>query len=92
MDRVEIARKLVELIRPYTTNQAPLETLDEDAELVNHLHINSMHLIDVVLEVEECFDIEITSDEAGALSRVGTILDLIQSKVSDRVASAGAAQ
>jgi acyl carrier protein len=41
-----------------------------------------MHLIDIVLDVEAAFDIEITADEADKLATIGAVLDLIQAKTS----------
>jgi acyl carrier protein len=43
-------------------------------------------LIDIVLDVEAAFDIEITADEADKLSTIGSVLDLIEGKRNRAVA------
>ncbi len=81
MNRTAIADKLKQLIVPYVEDPSLLTNLSEDAKLVEHLHINSMHLIDIVLDVEDAFDIEISETEADNLTRVGSVLDLIEGKL-----------
>ncbi len=82
MTRAEIATRLKALIAPYVQDPSALSNLAESSELIGHLHINSMHLIDIVLDVEAAFDIEITADEADKLTTIGTALDLIEGKTS----------
>jgi acyl carrier protein len=80
MTRVEISTRLKTLIAPYVQDQDALSDLTETSELIAHLHINSMHLIDIVLDVEQAFDIEVTADEADKLNNIGAVLDLIEGK------------
>ena len=82
MNREHIVDQLKTLIAPYVEDKAAIETLSETSELVNHLHVNSLHLIDVVMDVEAAFDIEISADEADGLRTVGSVLDLIERKRS----------
>jgi acyl carrier protein len=86
MNRDQIANQLKTLIAPYVEDRSVFETLSETSELVNHLHINSLHLIDIILDVESTFDIEVTADEADRLRTIGSVLDLIESKQSRAVA------
>jgi acyl carrier protein len=86
MNRDQIVTQLKTLIAPYVEDRSVFETLSETSELVNHLHINSLHLIDIVLDVESTFDIEITADEADNLRTIGSVLDLIEGKRSRAVA------
>lgn len=82
MTRAEIAERLRGIIAPYVQDQSVLSDLAETSELIAHLHINSMHLIDIVLDVESAFDIEITADEADKLTTIGAALDLIEGKTA----------
>lgn len=86
MKRDQIVNQLKTLIAPYIEDKSALETLSETSELVNHLHINSLHLIDIVLDVESTFDIEINAEEADNLRTIGSVLDLIEGKQSRAVA------
>lgn len=80
MTRDQIVAQLKTLIVPYVEDKTALETLTEASELTNHLHINSLHLIDIVLDVESTFDVEITAEEADQLKTIGAVLDLIERK------------
>lgn len=82
MTRSEITTRLRDIIKPYVQDQSVLPSLTESSELTTHLHINSMHLIDIVLDVEAAFDIEISADEADKLTTIGAALDLIERKAS----------
>lgn len=82
MNRQDIVAKLKQLITPYVEDKSAVNSLTESSELIAHLHINSLHLIDIVLDVESEFDIEITSEEADKLVTIGAVLDLIEQKVA----------
>ncbi len=82
MKRTEIAQKLLELMRPYVGDPSHLGHVTEQSQLVRDLHVNSMHLMDIVIELEDTFEIEIQGDELEQLDRVGAALDLIERKLS----------
>lgn len=86
MEREQIALKLTELVRPYVTDHALLGALTDDSSLRDDLHINSLHLIDIVLDVEQAFDIEIRAEETDNLNRIGHALAFIDQKLRDKVA------
>lgn len=86
MNREQIKSELESLIGRYVEDPAVFQTLSEASELVNHLHINSLHLVDIVLDVESAFDIEISPEEADQLRTVGSVLDLIEVKQNRAVA------
>jgi acyl carrier protein len=81
MERQIVADKLTTVIRPYVEDKSSLETMTEDSTL-GELNINSLHLMDIVIDVEDAFNIEISGDEADELNRVGNALDLILRKTA----------
>lgn len=86
MNREQIKSRLEPLIGRYVEDQDAIQALSESSELINHLHINSLHLVDIVLDVESAFDIEISPEEADQLRTVGSVLDLIEVKQNRAVA------
>lgn len=86
MNREQIKSQLQLVIGRYVEDRGAIEALSEASELVNHLHINSLHLVDIVLDVESAFDIEISPEEADQLQTVGSVLDLIEAKQNRAVA------
>ncbi|MDT0651993.1 acyl carrier protein, partial [Autumnicola edwardsiae] len=58
----EIIEKLKSIVTPYTQRKEGLESFNEETDFINDLKINSANLVDVVLDVEDEFNIEIDND------------------------------
>ena len=56
------------------------DTLKPETELVADLGIDSPKALQLLVELEEALDIEITDEEAAKLESVGDILDMYASK------------
>lgn len=56
------------------------DTLKPETELVADLGIDSPKALQLLVELEEALDIEITDEEAAKLESVGDILELYASK------------
>ncbi len=79
MDKEQILAKLSEIIQPYV-EEDHLKEIREDTNLLQDLNINSAHLVDIILDIEDAFDIEITDEEAEEMVTVNKTLAIIQSK------------
>jgi acyl carrier protein len=79
MSPFELHAKLLSIIKPYVPEPELLEQVNEDSDFLRDLKINSAHMIDVVLDVEEAFDIRIEDEDAEKLKTVGDALRLISS-------------
>jgi len=73
--------KLKSIITPYVNRTEALENLSEDTEFIKDLEINSANLVDVILDVEDEFDIRIENEEMEKMLSVGASLDIIKSKI-----------
>ncbi|WCL81471.1 phosphopantetheine-binding protein [Saprospira sp. CCB-QB6] len=78
MTREELTQALKEIMAPYVQDQAAFEQAQEDTHLMNDLKINSQHLVDIILDVEDAFNIEIDDEAAERMMTVGAALDIIQ--------------
>lgn len=72
--------QLKKIIKPYLPDDVSVEDIQENSHLVNDLNINSTHLVDIVLDVEDAFDITIEDDELEQMDTVKSSLDLISRK------------
>ena len=81
MEREEIKNKLAEIIKPYVQDMEAFGNISEATDLLQDLKINSAHLIDVVLDVEEAFDIEIDDDSVEKMITVKDSVDTIFASV-----------
>lgn len=82
MDKKGAIIKLKEIVKPYVKNEGALEKIDENTDFINDLNINSANLVDVILDVEEVFDIEIDADSMEKMRDVKSALAVIEEKLS----------
>ena len=82
MTREEIFAKVIEIVKPYVKNQEALDAVDEDTNILQELKVNSARLVDIILNFEDEFDIEVEDEDADAVNTVGDAVGLIQQKIS----------
>ena len=78
MSREEIENKLKEIIEPYVQEKGALENLQSETDLLRDLKINSAHLVDIILDMEDAFDIEIDDESAEAMLTVGQAVGITE--------------
>ncbi|MEM6342371.1 MAG: phosphopantetheine-binding protein [Bacteroidota bacterium] len=83
MKETEILEKLRKIVSPYVEDKSLLETVNAETDLLNDLQINSADLVDIILDTEEEFDIEIEDEAAEQMLTVSDALRII----SERLAS-----
>lgn len=83
MNKDEIISKLKQVVKPYVKDDALLENISEDTDFINDLNINSANLVDVVLDVEEVFDIEIDNESMEKMRDVQSAMAVIEEKLAD---------
>ena len=81
MDSQEVFERVVKILTPYVKNQEALEGVTLETHILDELKVNSARLVDVVLEFEDAFDIEIADEDVDSVEIVGNAVDLITSKL-----------
>ena len=81
MNNEELLNKLKGIVKPYVHNTEALDHLSMDTKFIEDLKINSANLVDVVLDVEDEFDIEIADDEMEQMLDVQSSINIITKKV-----------
>ena len=82
MTREEIFTKVVDIVRPYVKNPEALEAVDEETNILQDLRVNSARLVDIILNFEDEFNIEVEDEDADAVNTVGDAVGLIQEKIA----------
>jgi len=82
MKREDILVELKKVLAPYTTNKEMLESIDEQTNLIKDLKINSANLVDIIIDAEAKYNIEIDNDSAEKMMNVGTCIDVIIEKLN----------
>lgn len=75
-----IRARLEKIIEPYIPEGEKPEKVTDELDLMEDLHINSAHLVDIILDIEDAFDIEITDEEAENMMSMGSAMELIAEK------------
>jgi acyl carrier protein len=81
MERRAILEELQKLLYPYTENKVLLENIDENTSLVRDLKINSANLVDIIIDAEAKYAIEIDFDSAEKIVTVGDCINAIAEKI-----------
>lgn len=84
MNREEAIAKLKVIIEPYVKNKEAFQTLTEETDFINDLQINSANLVDVILDIEEVFDIVIDNESMERMLDVKSALEIIETKMSQK--------
>jgi acyl carrier protein len=80
MTQDEIFEQVVKILTPYVKNQEALDSVSMSTHILDELKVNSARLVDVVLEFEDAFDIEIADEDVDSVETVGNAVELIASK------------
>ena len=82
MDRNSILLELKKVVAPFTEDKEALENLNENTNLLSDLKINSANLVDIIIEAEYQYKIEIDNDSAEKMITVKDCIDVILSKLN----------
>lgn len=83
MTQEDIYHQLKNIIKIYLPEDVSFENIGPESHLIDELNINSSHLVDVVLDVEDEFDIEIKDDELESMDTVSSAIEIIQKKIKN---------
>jgi acyl carrier protein len=86
MDRKEIIDRLKPIIKTYApaSAQEKLDDLKEETNFIRDLDINSANLVDIILDVEEEFEISIDDDDMEKMLTVKASVDVIITKLAEK--------
>jgi len=81
MQKEEMVEKLKAIVKPYIQDDVAFQNMNESTDFINDLKINSANLIDVVLDVEDAFDIEIDNESMEKMLNVSNAIEIIEQKL-----------
>lgn len=84
MNNEETILKLKDIVKPYIKNPEAFENLNEKTDFINDLKINSANLVDVILDIEEAFDIVIDNASMEKMLNVHAALEIIKIKLAEK--------
>ncbi|MEO0059222.1 MAG: hypothetical protein RLZZ312_869 [Bacteroidota bacterium] len=84
MTKSEILSRLKTIVKPFVNNQTEFENMTESTDFINDLQINSANLVDIILDVEDAFEIVIDNDDMARMLDIKNTIDIIETKMAAR--------
>jgi acyl carrier protein len=81
METQEIYSNVVGIITKHARNEEALKGVSMDTHILNDLKVNSARLVDIVLDFEDKFDLEISDDDADKISTIGDAVELVKTQM-----------
>ncbi|TXE18415.1 acyl carrier protein [Psychroserpens burtonensis] len=82
MTKDQLIAKLKTIVQPYIQDEDAFNNLSEETDFINDLKINSANLVDVILDVEDEFDIRIENDDMEKMISVRAAMDVVNEKLA----------
>ncbi|MDI6046821.1 acyl carrier protein [Flavobacterium yafengii] len=84
MNKEQTIEELKNIVKPYIQNQEAFDFLNENTDFINDLKINSANLVDVILDIEEKYDIVIDNEAMERMANVKAAMEIIETKLSEK--------
>ena len=84
MNTPKIIEKLKVIVKPYVKNQEAFDNLTEQTDFISDLQINSANLVDVILDIEEKFDIVIDNQSMERMLDYKSAIEIIETKLAEK--------
>ena len=82
MTNDQLIVKLKAIIAPYVQDEASFATLNENTDFVKDLKINSANLVDIILDIEDEFDIRLENEDMEKMLDVKAAMQIINTKLA----------
>jgi len=82
MTNDQLIVKLKAIIAPYVQDEASFATLNENTDFVKDLKINSANLVDIILDIEDEFDIRLENEDMEKMLDVKAAMEIINTKLA----------
>ncbi len=83
-EEIEIIEALRIIVKPYIQNHEAFDNLKGETDFISDLKINSANLVDIILDIEERFDIEIDNESMDKMLNVKATIEVINTKISEK--------
>ena len=71
---------ITDILKKYSFEKNKLTNISPEMKLIKDIKINSARIVDIVLDVEEAFDIEIDDDSLEKLVTINDLAEIIENK------------
>ncbi len=82
MNNNDLITKLKAIIAPYVQDEEAFKELSESTDFVKDLKINSANLVDIILDIEDKFDIRLENEDMEQMFTVKSAMDIVNTKLN----------
>lgn len=83
MKREELIVKLKKIIMPYVQDEEAFKKLSSETDFIRDLKINSANLVDIILDVEDEFNIKIENEDMEKMISVEGAMGIINTRLKE---------
>ena len=84
VDNEERLARLKEIVKTYLPEDVPIGNVELESNFVTELNINSAHLVDIILDLEDAFGIRLENDDMDKMQTLRDALNIIEQKLLDK--------
>ena len=78
----DLIAKLKSIVSPYVQDEEAFKVLNEDTDFIKDLKINSANLVDIILDIEDEFDIRLENEDMEKMLDVKSAMAIVNEKLS----------
>lgn len=78
MNEQQVYSEVVAILTPFV--KANAGNISKESSILKDLQVNSARLVDIVIEIEDKFGIEVQDDDADSIRTVGDAVSLVMTK------------
>jgi acyl carrier protein len=75
-----IMDKLLKIIEKYSYNKELIKNATPESRIIADLSINSTRIVDIILDIEEEFNIEVEDSALAKMITIGDVINIIEKK------------
>lgn len=83
-DKNQLIQELKLIVKPYVQDERGFAAMNQDTDFIKDLKINSANLVDVILDIEDKYDIIFDNEAMDKMLNVKAALEIISTKVSEK--------
>ncbi len=84
MNRQEILLQLKSTIEKNVDKEVDISSITESTNFINDLNLDSVHLINLLVEIEEFFSISIEEEKLDSIFLIKDLVDIISEAVEEK--------
>lgn len=84
MNKEEIKEKVISILKKYTRREEVWENFNYNSDILNDLKINSARLVDIILDIEDEFDLEVDDEAMDHIHTINDVVEIIAEKKAEK--------